>query len=350
MTAHKSAVLGIAVILVSTGIQAKAAVEFPERYENENENVIFDCEVEIPDSVVEKDIYLDKVEGYLFANDEKACSLWAEGKEIEEQHESPGTNGYPDSMYYIFTDGSALGTGRSLSYTTDNYRRYSRIGARDDSVWEEHFQEELAFSSAEDCIEEFRCLLEEVGIPSNLFQYDWFSLKQEQLVQLEEEKIRNSLLDETKAFREWKQEDEIYVVYGFQYDQDLPIFHEMMGLYQSFALDSLSNAPIIATYSSRGLEQLLVSFYIYCLIPTEEQIEWIPFEEAAAVVDEKYNSFLTNTQYVVTRAKLFQMVLKDEEGQLNAEPVWRFEIEEESTGRTRVTVVNAMNGKEIPLP
>lgn len=329
--------------------ETSSYIEFPETYEAENENVIFDCQIEIPESVERDGIYMDTVEGYQFAGSDKVLSLFEDGKEIKEQHDSPGSEEYPSRTTFIYTDGSQISVGRSTSYATEYVSAYSQVGVYSDPVWEQHYQEQLSFASAESCIEEMIHILDEIGISSDEFQYDWFSLNREQLAELEKEQINNQLLQKEKVYQEWTDEDEIYLIYAFQHDQEIPVFHEGMGMYAAFALDSLANSPIYALYSARGLENLHVDYRIYNLRQMQEKAELLPFEEIARVVDEKYNSILTDTQYVVTRAKFFQMVRRNEDKKLIAEPIWRFEIEEKSTGRTRVTVVNAVNGKEIVL-
>ena len=75
----------------------------------------------------------------------------------------------------------------------------------------------------------------------------------EMLEQLEKKHIEANLIDAGDEKGIWTNEDEIYIVYGWQYEQELPVLTEIMGLDFESCLDRVENASVISIYSSRGL-------------------------------------------------------------------------------------------------
>lgn len=155
-------------------------------------------------------------------------------------------------------------------------------------------------------------------------------------------------MEEEKRKGSWSQEDDAYFIYAWQEYEGIPVFVEYMSIARDFAFDTPDNAPILAIYSARGLESLNIGC-IYAFENGGTQIRLQPFEEIAAVVEEKFENILNDARYEVTRAKLFERVYLNEEQKYEAEPVWYFEVVENDISKS-VTLINAETGKEIYLP
>jgi len=179
------------------------------------------------------------------------------------------------------------------------------------------------------------------------FRFEAYPVNYKALKEMEDQYVKEGLLKEEKRKAAWTKEDNAYVVYAFQLNDGLPILHEWMGIYKIMAYDNVDNAPVTAIYSSRGLEKLYAS-PVYYFKDTQETPGFMKFDEVAGIVGEKFENILNDAHYVVDRAKLFQMVHRDEKQKYTVEPVWYFEIAEDGNSRT-VTLVNAVTGKETVL-
>lgn len=336
----------IAALQKEVHVKASDLVDIPARYEAENGNVKFECDIEVPETVKKQGIYLDEVEGYIYANADMIISELIKDKEIIEQYDTPGSDGAPEKNITIYADRTQLITGDSFLYTSAFSNRYFQIGLMD--YFEDAAQEELNFEKSEKSIEIIKQVLAAMNIPSDAFKFNWFSVNKAQLEKMEQLNIESGNLEKEKSVGVWTDEDEIYFIYGVQFDHEIPVFHELMGLYQQFAFDTIDASPIMAIYSQRGLEYLSIN-RIYSLKSTNEKALLLQFKEIAKVVEDKYNNLLGDAKYVVERAKLFQMIRRNEKQELIAEPIWRFEIDG-NINKKLVTIVNAETGKEIYLP
>lgn len=164
---------------------------------------------------------------------------------------------------------------------------------------------------------------------------------------LEEQYLQEGRLTEEKRKESWSQEDDAYFIYGYQKYEDIPIFHEMMSIARSMAYDTPDNAPVQAIYSTRGIEILDISG-VYEFEKGEQQVLLKPFEDIAAVVEEKFENILNDAEYEVTRAKFYERVYLDEGQKYKADPIWYFEVVENNISKS-VTLINAETGKEIFL-
>ena len=80
----------------------------------------------------------------------------------------------------------------------------------------------------------------------------------------------------------------------------------------------------------------------------KQQVTLKPFEDIAAVVEEKFENILNDADYEVTRAKFYERVYLDEKQKYKADPIWYFEVVENNISKS-VTLINAETGKEIFL-
>ena len=58
----------------------------------------------------------------------------------------------------------------------------------------------------------------------------------------------------------------------------------------------------------------------------EEKLQLRQFEDIAKVEENKYGNLLNESMYEVTRAKLYERVFLNQNQQLEAAPMWYFEI------------------------
>lgn len=321
------------------------AILFPESYSAETEQVKFQCELEIPEDFTGI-IHDYSVKGQVYCDSGKLYEIFAPEAELTEHHTNPAADEMPEDNTYIFADGTAIASGFQCLYNSKNNVYYSQLGVMD-SI-ELASDEILSFAEPDMCIENVKETLHQLGYPADDFFYSWHSLNAEAMKSAEEQLVAQGDIPDHKRKEGWTSEDDIYVIYAYQKCGTLPVFHEIMSLGRSLAYDTPSGAPVQAVYSAQGMESFMVN-NIYTFEQAREDLPLESFDAIAKVVAEKYNSILSESDYVVTRAKLYERVYHDEKQNYAAEPIWYFEIIENGNGRS-VTLVNAVTGKEIYLP
>lgn len=240
-------------------------------------------------------------------------------------------------------DGTGLGAGGGLNYSipTSNYYRQMGLVSADEGEYE---RKVLEMGEPEKYIQQTEEILEKIGYPADSYRFQWMSFDREQLEMLERQQIADNLIDPGDEKGNWTREDEIYILYAWQYEQGIPVLTELMGFDWASCLDRGENAPVVAIYSSRGLE-CINTFKHYCFRETGEERPLLEFEKAAQTVEEKLNSILGKNQYRVTEAKFFERVKRNKEQTLDTEPVWRFTVSENDAAYFTV-LVNAITGEE----
>ena len=328
---------------------AEKEPESPANYQRVSESgkVKFDCKVEIPDSFTGDAVHKYLVLGQCYGDEESILSKYVEGKEILEQFSSEAHDGIPSRTYYTMADGAnaniggggpVLGSGNSIYY--------SNARVHDSEYQETYSKGQVSFGSRGEAIEAVKQELAEIGFSEFEFRLEAYPANHKTMEKIEAERC-TSKEEQAQKKDEWTQEDDAYVVYGFQTQDALPVFHQWMSVFQSMAYDNIDNAVVSAVYSRRGIEQLRVE-YVYYLEDTGETLTLKEFEEIAGIVEAKFENILNESTYEVTRAKLFQMVRLNEKQEYAAEPIWYFEVAEDGASKS-VTLVDAVTGKEIVL-
>lgn len=330
---------------VSTEI---AGYRFPEKYEKTSDSgkVKFNCQLEIPGNMTQA-IQAVAVEGLYCCDREKAWAMFGEGKEVMEKPEIPVDEGRAPYDYYLFADDESLGIDEGISYGSSNSKYYLNIGVQDPDHQAKFEEEEVSFKSGEECIAEIKNVMEELGYHAEDFIFGCYPLNFQTMQKLEEESIQENYLEEGQRKESWNQEDDAYFVYAYQQKEGIPIFHELMSISQSMAFDTPDNAPVQAIYSARGIEYLNINS-VYEFHNGEEQVSLKPFDDIAAVLQEKFENVLNDASYEIARAKFFERVYLNESQKYEAEPVWYFEAIEDDTLKS-VILINAETGKEIFL-
>lgn len=330
-------------------LTGKEEYRFPEKYEKTSDSgkVRFNCTLEIPDDIKGQSIDAVDVEGRHCCDREKAWSLFGEGKEVIEKHEIPVDQGKASSDYYEFADDESLGIDEGISYGSSNSKYYLYIGATNSDEQEVFEESEVSFKSGEECIGEIKTCIDELGYHSEEFIFDSYPLNFQVMKDMEDQCIQDGSLAEEKRKESWSQEDDAYFIYAYQKNGDIPVFHEIMSIARIMAYDTPDNAPIQIIYSARGIELLNIN-NVYQFHSGGDKILLKPFEDIAAVVEEKFENVLNDAKYEVTRAKLYKRVYLDEKQKYKADPIWYFEVVENEVSKS-VTLINGETGKEIFL-
>ncbi len=321
---------------------------FPEKYEKTSDSgkVKFNCQLEIPENM-KQTMPVAAAKGLYCCDREKAWSLFGEGKEVKEKPEIATEEGRAPFDYYLFADGENLGIDEGISYGSSNSQYYLNIGVQDSDHQADFEAGEVSFQSGEECVVEIKKIMEELGYPSEDFLFGFYPLNDQTMKNLEDMCVQGGYLEEDQRKEGWSQEDDAYFLYAYQQKEGIPIFHELMSIARSMAYDTPDNAPVQAVYSARGMEFLNIS-NVYEFDTEEEQITLKPFDEIAAVIEEKFDNILNDSGYEVTRAKFYERVCLNEAQKYETEPIWYFEVKDDHAGKS-VTLINAETGKEIFL-
>ena len=322
---------------------------FPKKYEKTSGSgkVKFNCELEVPENIKGQSISKVDVKGLYSCDREKAWTIFGEGKEIIEKPEIPVDEGRAPEDYYLFANDESLDINEGITYGSSNSKYYSYIGVRNSDNQVVFEESDVSFKIGEECITELQKIIDELGYHSKDFIFACYPLSFQTMKNLEEQYLQEGYLTEEKRKESWSQEDDAYFIYGYQKYEDIPIFHEMMSIAGSMAYDTPDNAPIQAIYSTRGIETLDIGG-VYEFEKGEQQVSLKPFEDIAAVVEEKFENILNDADYEVTRAKFYERVYLDEGQKYKADPIWYFEVVENNISKS-VTLINAETGKEIFL-
>lgn len=321
---------------------------FPVSYENEDDRVKFQCELEIPQDMTTRSLKAGMVKNKIYADAEKAYARFVDGKEVREKHTNPPSDGLPETNIYIMEDDSYAGIGDTFSYSTAEANFYSNAGVNALEKYEFYEENPVTFAKPEECIEEIKSILSEIGFPMEEFTFNSYPVSGKEMEMVEGQRVSEGLIMSEQKKSEWTDEDDGYFIYAYQKFENLPIFHEFMSISNQLAFDTPDGAPIQALYTTRGIEQLLSVMAVYDIERTDESLTLKNFDEIAAVVAEKFNSILNDAQYVVNRAKLFEMVRMNQKQEYEVLPVWYFEVAENGESKS-VTLVDAVTGKEIYL-
>ena len=350
---QKFLIIGVvAGIIITSGnlMVCHAEIQFPEKYEVSGEKVIFNCELEIPDDFNEEELYATAVKSRIYSDGKKAIEIYSKGKEVQDTGSiPPASETEPEGTYYTFTDGSSLSYTGGFHFGTDTVRYYNYVGIQDPAYLERFEQSEVSFMQPEECIEKVEALLNEIGIPTDEVELKAYALNHDVIKQIENEEIESGLNTEANRKEEWTEEDDAYFVYGVQKHAGLPVFHEFMNVSRQLAYDTPDSSAIQVIYSTRGVESILYQDVMYDFLDNdEEKLQFRQFEDIAEVVENKYGNLLNESMYEVTRAKLYERVFLNQNQQLEAAPMWYFEILEDNS-TVSVTLVDAVLGEEIYL-
>lgn len=319
---------------------------FPESYSEQTEKVKFECALTVPETFEATNFHAPVIKGRSYIDSETAYAKYVEGKAVsEEYHDEPTGESERESDMYILEDGTLVGLNEGFAYYRPEAATYQQVvRASERNAPKENFE----FASGDDCTEQVRETLKEIGCPVEEYQFDWFSTSGEDFEILEQRALDDGMLESQNAKQGgWTDADNSYEIYGWQLYEGLPVLPQWMTSAMSRAVESYQKATVSAIYTEQGLLSLSLTEAPCVFERSEEVLEFLPFPEIADVVIQKYDELLDDTVYTVTYAKLLLRTYYDEKQQLQAEPIWYFEV----TGgdSMEIVLVKAVTGEEIFL-
>lgn len=336
-----------AVFLLSFSVPVQAeetSVKFPDYFERESGNVSYGCEVILPEGFDAEGLYRGKVEGVYCSDYQSALDLLANGRTVLEETVYPAEGDIPEWRYYTFEDGAVLLTGDTTSFSAADSLYYEGAFRRlSDGAPEQEPDAGFDFLPASECRNNLADLLHNLGLGSEV-SLTSYALDYVQASEWEEHLGQDGSDAQEQYKQEWSEQDNAYLIYGYQIFQNLPVYHELMFLGGNMKYFNADNALIQAVYTREGILRLQAN-YLYMLVPTEEKITLAPFEKIADTVDVRLNGVIGDTQFEVTTAVLMQMVRHNQNQTYDVFPIWYVEAESQ-TGTTSV-LVNAETAEEI---
>lgn len=322
---------------------------YAQTYEKESESgkVQFQCELEVPENWNGKKIPQCILESVNLVDSEKAYANFVEGKDILEQHNTPASDLYPEENYYILADGTDIGIGFEFGISTETSTYYFQIGITDAENMEKYISVTKSSVNEEEAVQKVSEVLEKAGYSTEDLQFQACSVSSDKLQEMEDQYIAEELLEESKRKPDWTPEDDVCIVCARQTVSGIPVYPELPVMAQALAYDTYESNPVLAIYSTRGIESLRV-FGLYNFKETEETVSLKSFDEIAETVETKYENILDEFTYMVNRAKFYERVYINEKQQYVAEPIWYLELMDNNSQKY-VMLVNAETGKEIYL-
>ena len=331
----------------NSGEQVSKEDLFPEHYTRSSDKVNFDIDLEVMENFNPNNFTSAKVKGRSYTDIDKVYELYVEEKDVAEVHDSsPGDEGGIDGKVYVMTDdeivnaGTNFGISTEKSYTYTRARRLSEKGAS---------KEEFDFAPIADCINEIKNILESVDYNVDDVTFDWFSSSGEEYRLAEEEAIVNGTIESTKINQNgWTSDDNAYEIYGWQTYKGLPVYPLRMTTRMTRCLDTYEKANVSAVCTKDGVLSIYAN-PLYDLKETDENVEFLSFEEVADSLVNRYENLLDDNSYEVTRAKLALRIFYNDFGKYDCEPIWYFEIFD-SNSNFEIVLINAVTGDEVYLP
>ncbi|MDO4274802.1 MAG: hypothetical protein Q4D16_14130 [Eubacteriales bacterium] len=323
---------------------------YAQTYEKTSESgkVRFQCELEVPEEINEKNtapkILLESVN---FGDSAKAYANFVEGQDIVNQYNDPANDLYPEENAYVFADGTHVNIGRGIGISTDNFTYYGQIGATNPENMERYVSAANSSVDEQAAVQKVKEALEQAGYMTETLDFKTYPLSAEVSEEIENQLVQEGLLENDKRKNEWTKEDDACVVYARQVVSGIPVYPELSVMAQQLAYDTPDSCPVVAIYSTRGIESLRV-YGLYNFKETGESVTLKSFDEIAATVEMKYENLLDEAVYTVNRAKFYERVYINEAQQYVAEPIWYLELTSD-TSNQYVMLVNAETGKEIYL-
>lgn len=319
---------------------------FPESYSEKTDKVIFECTVNVPEKFDVSNFHTPLIKGVSSIDSETAYAKYVEGKVIsEEYHEEPTLENEKGSDTYILEDGSVISLSGEFLYVTPESSTYSYVMKESErNAPKENFK----FSSGDDCVKQVKEKLKEIGVPIDEYLFDWFSISGEEHAALEQQALKDGMLDSQNAKQDgWTEANDSYEIYAWQNYEGLQVLPMVMTTGMKRAFENYQKAPVSALYTEQGMLSLSLTTRPCIFEASDETMEFLTFSEIADILIQKYEDLLNEATYTVTYAKLFLRTYYNENDQLAAEPVWYFEVTDGSS--TEVALINAVTGDEIFL-
>lgn len=339
----------------SAEVSTSTDVVFPETYNEEINGVSFQTTVELPENFDQSKLYVSTAKRQT-PDIEKAKETLAADKttESEESGTGEGDSGSFSTYYGKYTDGSSLSVGAETVFSTSLFSDISNAFdtySADDGTSAYAENGSLSFGTGGDCFTKVLDIINHLGYSAGDCDYISYALDAETMSQQETILSKSGEIVESGG-RDWSSEDDSYYFFIEQLYEGLPVYYGE----QDFPEDSPSNRPVLAVYNADGPVYLYI-MKLYSFTETQEKVKLLEFGDIAEKVAGKYGEILTSASYNVTRAKLYQMPVKDASGNYDVKPVWLFEVHESGTDsetgevfeNTLYTLIDASTGEEVSV-
>lgn len=214
-------------------------------------------------------------------------------------------------------------------------------------------QAELTFASRTDTLTAAEEVTKLLGV-ENTGNAKIYALDYETLALIEKEMEASGNFSEYAFKNAWGAEDDCYLVTMDYVIDGIPVnYLDTVSLFEE---ETIAGSRIAALYSDRGLEYLEV-MNCYSLEGTQDSLPVLSADEAIAAIATKFNSLITESQYIITEAalKYIPQFRDDTHTEIQLVPAWYFTVDEtgvsdkngETYHNTRQLIFDAYSGKEM---
>lgn len=320
-----------------------AEEKIPAFYEGQTENVQFRCDIVVPENFDAEQLPKRTVKQILTSDFEACLDIFGEGRKIAGETIYPADEYGPEWRYYTFEDAAAMAAGTTTIFSSENSGHYTQAFLHLSEKSKTDTGAELRFLSAQDSIGKVKELMAQIGLSAET-DLKSYGLKAEEAQQWEEHLSHDGEYQEELYKQDWSEQDDAYLIYGYQTVQGIPVFHEKMFLGGRMKYLIPDNAAVQAIYTANGIENIHSS-YLYQFEESDENVELQPFGRIADAVAERLSGTLTSEQYEVETAVLMELVKHNQEQAYEVYPIWYTEARSESG--TTVVLIDASTAKGV---
>ena len=330
--------------------------EFPNVYQKEEGNVVFDCNVIVESDLNTQKIYtataqlqkIDTTKAFdkLYSNIEDYETY--EYEEKNEFGEIVKTATYVDKYETAFSYGPL---SSRLSYSKKIRLPYILSAFRLDENYDDYNAElystekQLSFANREDVYNELMNLFQSIGAGTN-YKYKAYALDHSVMESEECHTDMDGNIDNASYKVSWTEEDDCYYFVMRQLFEGIPVYHKYAN---HFIEESDMNTPVQVIVSAEGIESLDIE-KIFTFDDVEQVENLVSFDQIAKTTSDKFNMILGNGRYTVTSAELYYYVdLSEGDGTYSVLPCWILKGMQDSNGETNniQVIVDAQTGEEI---
>lgn len=196
----------------------------------------------------------------------------------------------------------------------------------------------------EEAFQELKILLEKIGCEVSE-EYLCYALDHETMSREEHWEDIEGNAEVEKMKESWEEEDDSYYFIINQQFHGLPVFHPY---YYTEVSDTLSNSPVQAIISRRGIEMLSVE-RLFTFADDEPVVSLKSFSEIADIFEKSRSQILCEDPFVVTKAELKYFEELTGKDEYKVIPVWMISYKQEHDDTTWYyqSIYDAVSGEEI---
>lgn len=329
---------------------------FPENYEYKDENVKFDCNIEISTDLKTKKIYTATANQCEINVDNAFNELYSqivdyETYEYEEKNEYGNT---VKTATYVDRNETSFSFGpmsSKLSFMKMDKIPYILGAFRLDESYDDYnanlysTESQLSFATREETYSNLMTLFQKIGAPTE-YKYKAYALDHNTLKSEEKHEDMDGNIDNSSYKTEWSSVDDSYYFVMRQYFEEIPVYHVYADI---FSTESDMNTPVQAVISSEGIESLDFE-KVFCFSDKKAVTNMVPFDKVTTAVANKYNQILGTETYEITSAELYYYVdLSSGTGTYDVYPCWILkgnELQNDDKSNIQI-IINAQTGEEI---